>query len=607
MKYLSLFLVLFSVVLNAEPNKDVETVRAWKSAFHTPTDSELETARTAIAAAFTAVDTALIGTPTEGDVRVALKLDAVKSELTQPASDAALVKSWLSVLRSDAQDMDEPRFIALRKSLRHYLGLLESRANTNAPVQYTQAIENLAVLASKQYPTAEEEDNARESLAWLNYHGQAVPLQEFFKQRSHPNLVGRLSSSLFTKLAGNDIHKEMPIEKEMQGTHIVGHGVADGKTQARLHADPNQGAVHIEMNAVAKSQVVGTKAVGKRHTATVGANGTTQIHASVPLIFNPDLSVKIGDIAVQTQSDSQPQWGHIDARLPFMQRLGGRLAVKMAWKQKGTADAQTDAELTEQLKSEIGKQTESMPQTINGLIYNGYKNKLLKSDTMPAVRFSTTNDHLVLNGLFGDFSQFGAPMPALSTPDPQADVFISVHESLMNNAGALLAGTSVEEDKFRDQVFSKIATQPEEDIATGVVPALLHFADSRPMRLTFFENAIEVRLRLKGFVIEGDEYAHPISLRTLYKLKVVDGGVEFSTEGRPVMILSEEGPGQGAKEIEALTPVAERFLVPRAAIKSAETSFDFNGKKKQLLMHVSGLKVHGGGWMDIGWKLVSFK
>ncbi len=583
----------------------IASITEAKDRFSLPSALLLHQLHEKVQKAYGIVDNKLHHRPTEGDLREELFLNQLAGTLSQFPSDPSVLLAVYGKLHSDHEDMEEKRYCDLRHALYSYAKVIEYSQDPNAEATYRDILDKLAVAVKTSMTefSAAAHDEVSRTYEWLAERGQAPELLALLrKSYNRRNLRAQISGKFLEKSINGDFHQKVPINQTMLGTKIEGSALALGRIGVTLVPDENYGHPSLNVIGFADSTVKGTRNIA-RHTATVGATSYSEFSASLPLLMTPDLDFKLGTPTATAHANSTPQWGSLTARTRIVQKLGAKLALRMAWKQKDKGDRESETFLEQQMIRELQTKGKELLHTLNSMVNQGFRTPLKRMDAFPSSVVRSTSTHIELKSLFASEYQLGTAFDPDIITDPTADVAMQVHQSTFNNLSSVSAGGSLDEEKFRKAVFEKIATLPEEDRPSGVIPATVVFSDKNPIKARITKEEIRLATKIKAFNVDGVTYeTRAMVLKATYRGSLSPKGIQLARVGE-VKVTPTSGERSG-EDYDAIVSVVDRFFVPRASINRVDIEFEFEGIKNRIALEATGLHMSDSGWMGIDWRYV---
>jgi hypothetical protein len=569
------------------PSQDIVAAPA----FHRPSDAELSRTRSELLRAATDLEQALHKSPDGSSIAEEIGLTKFKSLCQSDRLNLELLDAVYGTLSNGAVGREEEHLVRLRAAVTQHAALLRARTTTGAEEEFVRQLSELRKAQEIFASTGTEESLARirSVYQWLVNHGQAAEIREaVYRKYSHPNIWVWVDREVVNSMLPPPKTEPVTINKSADGVFIRGQGEFTGS--ATLSYRPDSSAATIEATIVGN----GTNDVSAtRGRATVYGNSTAQVHATQLFHITADgLSNDPSDISVDAHYS--PNSADFAARGRLMRRLGGRLAMRAAYKQQPKASEDTRQELSREFEEKMRKEVVAFVNKQNEVIQEKYRLPMARWDMPEALAASTEERVLRLAATLGRKTQLGAPhLPPVSGCD-QNSLHGAMHDSMINNLQFALADKDIAEDDFQELMFKTLGLQPTDGAPkrTGE-PARIWFASKGPLSVAFKDGAALVTLRIKEFRGLGKEGKGTIwTARTRYVPKVTSAGIEVD---RIDPITIEPDRGQSSRD---LREVLAGFLVGKATSQGVTTTGE--------MAKMANLRVHSLQMRD-GWLLVTMK
>jgi hypothetical protein len=567
-------------------NAVADAIRRAKDTFQAPTEDELAAAKDKVVSARHALVKELSLEPDGVSTGAELGIDVLAEQLAQRQGDLERLETIERKLQLNRPGVKTAAFERLRAGLTRYLQLLRSSAGPQVHDEFGRRIGQLeqAWQAHAAAPSPETLVELHDAYEWLARHGQATEATgEVRRVVSHANHVMVVSAQFVDTALVRDVNQPISTEDTQDGTRISVRGEMKGKIHARLEPDPDKGAMRIHFRGIGDSKITARKG-----PVTVHARGDTRVEASEVLHIS-EKGFGTHSPQVTVRHSTTPYGVNVNMRCRLLRKVVGKLACRVAWKQKAKSDRQAAAKTRRQVDEQLRTQTNELVREANRSLEEFGLFSALGPNPSSKLRLATTPQQLRWWGHYASPLQFAAPTepPAIAASD--ASVVLQLHESAVNNAERLLAGRTANEADFRELVFETAGLVPNDDeTVAGREPATIQFAEREPLTMHFDGGLADVTMRLKG-VRHGREVldAPDCSVRATYRPQIGAAEIALVRESFAV----EPANFDGADRVKE---VLSHFLVAKATRKRTASGGLALAQKVRL-----GQLTLDGGWLTL--------
>jgi hypothetical protein len=586
-------------------------VLSWKANFRLPTANEIEVQRQRVKAALSACKSKIKANANANDLlaewkipeleeQMARSLKSENSEAPESVSDSDLLSQVLAALKVDKAPLEKNEFHRLRVEIANYRALVMS-ADPVQKDRYQTQIDTIGRLCDLPRYTPEEERELRAALSGLAASGQAAPLIKWWSTyKSLPNFSARVSGAFLSRMTHQTFAQSQPVAKDTrdpatgQMVHLKGSASFNGYGEIRLVPDTQRARAEVGVKATAQGNVTATTNVMGR-TAQVQVLSQSTINGGIPIEVLPDLSPKIGQIQLAVHTQTTPYNPSFEARLPIIRRIGARKVLEKAQENVPQSNRETETLIDSEIRPQVEGKIEPLLAPLMTAANNTFHYPLLRAERFPRLAFSTDSQNLEARGWFADRDEFGSFVP--ETGLSGGDAALSIHESILSNAGRALSNKLLGEGVVRKALFSGMLKQPEEDIQTGVVESELLFAKENPVSATIQDGRLGIRIALQSFTLDEKRYDIPCTLAARWKISINDATIELTREGEPE-IQGGETLTKNKRATKGLPLLADRLLIPRAVAKLEPLKFDFPGNKIDIQLRIAQFRAESG-WLAV--------
>ena len=210
-----------------------------------------------------------------------------------------------------------------------------------------------------------------------------------------------------------DLKRTLEVNESVQGTQLRGAAMVEGVMKLGLKTSSQSGELEARVTGSIASQLIGS-----RKAATVWICDSTQLEGTVPITVTGG-GASMGSPEVRVESNSIPVAADFAARIPLVRRVGSRLALRAAWRQKPRSDRLVEERTKRQLAVELRKECGHIVAQVNRAYQDLYLLPLARHGVHPETKIRTTE---VLPGggdhLCGCATARGAGLPAADSPRP---------------------------------------------------------------------------------------------------------------------------------------------------------------------------------------------
>ena len=154
--------------------------------------------------------------------------------------------------------------------------------------------------------------------------------------------------------------------------------------------------------------------------------------------------------------------------------------------------------------------------------------------------------------------QLAAPNKPVALPGAVSQ--IALHDSAANNFGAMFAGLTVDEQRFREAVFDSIGYTPVDAVEPpgGEIAHEITFSKVRPIEARFVEDRVKVHAEIDGLTHSTEKFTfdQPVTVHVVYRFETTATGIQFVREAFDCNV-------DAARQEKCLATL-DRFFVQRA-------------------------------------------
>jgi len=536
------------------------------------------------------------------DWRTTLKLDELRTTLGQETPNAEILESVQAALASDKEGVRWLLFDSLRTALRRYQSVARMLRDDSFEKQWINVCENLV----KYIETYSEGRDPGyfialgDVVAWLDDISLFEPRAVRLAQLTRAALAGvnvrlQLGSQFIAAGFQKDINETLDINEMILGTKVVGDGVLTGKSDAVLVDSTKRATIKVIADAVMESHTDGSQAMVRLKNHTEGTlRGEKQILfaaegiTTTPAQSKANLKAEVSDIKINAGPlVSRVARGQVDSRRQSSQAEAARRAERR---------------MNEQMNTRI----DSNIAALNAR-YQKIRDAANKTGLFPRVwNLASTTDQVDWSILLGDIYQPSAPIPA-PTSTPSNGLTVQVHQSALNNMLAiLLAGRSIDEEKFSQRISEFFDETPKFlERKTEETPAKVSFGQRAPVDVLFIDNKIRVVVRLDDIQVM-DSVGRSFLISVEYQVRME------KKEGRDIVVLEQTEaeafpvgyrPG-GGTSLSATQTIIRSYLLRRleALPKRQEAEpLRLGGEWEGAGALIPQFASSEGGWLTLVW------
>jgi hypothetical protein len=559
--------------------------------FHRPSDADLARAKTRLLQAVAESEQTLGKSPNGMVIAEEIGLERLKSLAQSDRLNLDVLDAVYQRVSDGAAGREEEHILRLRAAVMEHAALLRSRKSDDVEREFARQLRQLQRARETYAATGSDASLAaiRNVYEWLVSHDQAAELRKSLRRDlSHPNVCLWVDQRLVDSMVPPPTTEPVTINKSANGVFVRGQGEFTGS--ATLSFRPNDAAATVEAKIVGD----GTNSVSaSRGKATVFGNSSAHVNASQVFHLTAEgISNDPPQIAVD--ANYSPTSANYAAKRRFMRRLGGRIAMRAANKQRPQAIEEMRQEISREFEEKLKKEVAAFINKQNDIILERYRLPMARWDMPCALATSTEKNTLRMAATLGKKSQFGAPrLPPIGKCGDGA-LHGAIHDSAINNLQFTLAGKSIAEDEFQDLMFKTLGLEPSDGMPQRTREvARIKLAQDNPLTVAFRQGSAVLTLRIAEFCGRGEEKSGTIwTARTRYVPRVTKSGVEVER----VEAISIE-PDQG-EITDVLREVLAGFLIGKATSRGLTTTSEL---AKMAHLRVDSLNIRDG------WLLVSLQ
>jgi hypothetical protein len=575
---------------SAPPGSGGDETQVPAPAFHRPTDAELAGAKSELLRAAADVEETLRKSPDGALIAEEIGLAKLKTLCQSDRLNLAFLEAIYRTVSDGAVGREQQHLVRLRAAVTQCATLLRARTSAHAEKEFNRQLRELREARETFGKTGSETSLARirTAYAWLVDHGQAADLQKAVNRGlSHPNVWVWLDHQVVNDMMPPPTTEPVTINKSVDGVNINGQGQFTGSGSLSYRPDSSAATVRATIVGHGENSVSAS-----RGRATVYGHSTAEVHATQLFHLTADgLSSDPADISVD--ANYSPDSANFAAKRRFMRRLGGKIALRAANKQRPKATEDMRQEVSREVEGKMQKEVVAFINKQNEVILEKYRLPMARWDMPCALAASTEERTLRIAATLGRKTQLGAPrLPPVAAG--QNALNAAMHDSAVNNLHFALAGRNIAEDEFQELMFRTLGLEPKDGMPKrSGAPARIRLAQESPLSVAFKNGAAEVTLRIQEFRGLGKEGSGKVwTAKTRYVPKITPAGVEVDRVD-PISIDPEQGESS-----RDLREVLAGFLVGKATSQGLTTTGE--------LAKMAHLRVHSLDMRD-GWLLITMK
>ncbi len=322
-------------------------------------------------------------------------------------------------------------FAAVRSSLANYADTLAAYQNTELKTQYDKDLDTLAANLEEVAFRRGKVDRRPigEVLNRVASSGQVPALVSAVQQQlAQPNILIQASSGIVAGGIDDDVNEETPVKDVILGTQVNGKGQTTGRIKSALIPNPDRAIVEIRLTGQTKA-----KTVGHNGPVTIFSHSTTSLDGRKQIDLN------------DKEFTGDPACAHCctNSCIDCLDICGGfiiqHIATKRVYSSKSCAEAISAQHAEVRLENRMNSRTADMLANANRAFDERFRDPLTRLGAYPQfLRFSTSSDWLSVVGLQARANELGANT-APPQQAPNAQLSIRMHETLVDNFGAVLA------------------------------------------------------------------------------------------------------------------------------------------------------------------------
>ncbi|MGQ9576722.1 MAG: hypothetical protein ACUVUC_15550 [Thermoguttaceae bacterium] len=539
------------------PEQLPEAVRAAKSAFLPPTQTDLQSAKAELLAALRRLDARLKADgPDARKWREFLRPEQITHQLAQPKGpDLTALDAAYFRFAAGHEGLGLAWFGDVRRSLRDYVTLARLIGRPELRSQYEKVLEGLAdnLEQYRQNPSDQTATAINLALEWLQRAGQAKWVVRATRHRfSHPNLLVEVSDRLVAARLAGPIEDSSPVRDCILGTDIHGTGYTSGQLAVDLVPSATAG----QLDLVFRGQI---------DTDTIGYNGPVRIfsHATTHMEARKRLALS-GEEVSGSPTVSQAQTASTIHAIRSRRGCGlvERIAWNRAFKQKAQADYIAARHAEALFSQRMDAEAAGLLARANDALLSKFRRPLADRRLWPEVfRFRTSEQALhliVLEAADGSLAAPGAP-PEL---DERADLIVKLHQSAINNFAAAALGGMIVDEKRAEQWATEYLGPLEWRKAPGEEQQhwTITFAPRWPIRVSFGEGTFSVTVSGQEYAVDGESYPG-MNVTAVYRIQKTPRGPRALRQGRLAVFPPGFDPASGEQfppRVQVLRTMLER-------------------------------------------------
>jgi len=451
-----------------------------------------------------------------------LMIDPLRETLRQAETDLELVDAILLILNGDEPELKRPSFAVFKKSLEKNRPLFRRQNRQSHTGEVESVFDSLPgrIASYLETPDATHAEAVSEALEYLSEMRQAEELVAMIRQMvMRPNLKVRVRSDVIAPVFLREIDEPVPVNDMILGTWVRGSGHLAGKTSVALVPSREAAVFHVTLQ-------------GMLNTTTVGTNGPVRVHTNntATVTTTKEIQITKNSLALKPASTNVRQSSHIthvDYSRPGP--LVRMIAPGQIQDRKPASDAESErlmrgrfnTRMDEAVKESLAWLRDALTQTAADRARNNVLQWNLE-------RVETTQDALLLEAVVEGKGRLTTMSQA---PDitSNAGLFVQLHESLANNAGAceLSGKTLIEEQVMTElkKLFPRLSEHREDD-NDGNEPMLTVSFSERPINVCFADNVIRAVVETTAIERGGNTYPG-MEIELQFRIESIDGGFQF--------------------------------------------------------------------------------
>ena len=455
------------------------------------------------------------------DWSTTFQLAELRATLGQRTPNPEILESVQNAFLSAKEGILWVQFDGLRTALRRYQTVAQMLAENNYEARLTRICDSLA-------EWTETYGEGRNPLYFVTLTGAAVWLEDisFFDPRaarlaelmrvacSGVNVRLQVSKDFASAGFIQEIEEALEIDEVLLGAKVIGNGTLSGKSSAELVPSPNRVTIKIIADAT-----VDTQTDGSRSPVTFKNYTTGTLRGEKQILFSAEA---ISTTPARSRANLNAQLSDVRINAGPLVRLIARSQIEPR-REDSLEEASRRAE--RRMNVQMNEQIDSSIAELNGK-YQKIRTAATKTGLFPRVwNLSNTTEQIDWSILLGDRYQPSAPIsaPALS---PTNGLVVQVHQSAFNNMlTILLAGRSIDEERFSERITEFLEETPEFlQRKTDESPAKVSFDGRVPVDVLFVDNKIRVVVRLTD-IQAMDNAGRSFTISVEYQIKMENGTI----------------------------------------------------------------------------------
>ena len=445
------------------------------------------------------------------------------------------------------------------------------------------------------------------SLGWLDATGHAPQLvQEIRRQHMHANLRLYVTEAMAQRAAGRPVADGRPVSENILGRQIYGFANTNGQVLLDFVDDPLQGHVSIQLRGRVQTD-------GHTHEGPITAYTAShaEVEARRSVLFNAGGFNEYEPYAA----------AHLGSEFRGVNsiRLVERIAQQQYQRDRCSSEAigahRTEQRLIDQFRSE----TDAALADGRARWAQALEENRETIGRLPALCFRTTDDRLLGSGLKSDTFQISAPTePPPSSFNPETDLVLQVHESLLSNyIEPVIARQTVQNTELPAKVEEWFGRRIEGLEANPDENWSITFASNRPVQFVFDNNLLGIAVVGSRFSRDGRPVNEPMVIQVLFRLERGAEQLRLVREGRATVEFVRPGVKTVAKNAfrsfledvlnknlrEQAEPAEGQgggadLVLPRNLIPTEKLKDPALAERLELVLFRTE-----AGWLSAGWQL----
>ncbi|MDR1493043.1 MAG: hypothetical protein LBT05_10020 [Planctomycetaceae bacterium] len=446
-----------------------------------------------------------------------LKLSLLNITIKEDSPDVSLLDSAIEKLSPRRRDMQRPVFVRFREALEEQRGLILSPPKIqkqDSDEEITKFFDELPNLIESHLnaPDNSTTEEIAEAIAYLESHCRAEKLLARLRERFlKPNLWIQAKPSILSPVFQREINEPVTVNDNILGTAVRGSGQLTGNVDATFAESNDSAIIRVIME-------------GLLETKTVGSNGPVRVQSSNSSTTKTTKEIIISQNAITTTAAKTKAklTSHVDnvnyTRDNFLVRT---FAPGQIQERKPVTNAESERLTERRLNQRMDQAVDARVGKINQRWKElDSENESGESPLRVFIEtLSTTENELNFRGVIGGRRQLttSANAPTLKS---DADVFVQIHQSLLDNAGTCeLGGKTFAEEQALEELkkrFPKIAEKLIGDKSENEAALIITFANS-PVNIAFNDETIIANIETTA--IKRGDVSYP-GLRFVFQFRI---------------------------------------------------------------------------------------